>query len=101
MFKMIEKIDERATLYRDDKTGIAVIRDGSTGLGHSCHPNIDKSGSVRGMKKLGYWDKEAKTVRAGSYIYNISGFAIDKENKYDLICAERCQCEMCLVRRQG
>lgn len=52
--KMIRKINKYATLYRDDKNGIAWIEDGSAGLEHSCHPNIAASGSVIGMKNLGY-----------------------------------------------
>jgi len=36
------------------------------------HPSIDASGSVRGMKKLGYWGKDDVCVRCGSYIYNLS-----------------------------
>lgn len=36
------------------------------------HPSIHCTGSVRGMKKLGYWGKHDKCVRCGSYIYNLS-----------------------------
>lgn len=34
-------------------------------------PNFDKSGSIRGMKKL-YYGKDALLVRCGNYIYNVS-----------------------------
>lgn len=34
-------------------------------------PNFDKSGSVRGMKKL-YYGKDALLVKCGNYIYNVS-----------------------------
>lgn len=34
-------------------------------------PNFDKSGSIRGMKKL-YYGKGALLVRCGGYIYNVS-----------------------------
>lgn len=34
-------------------------------------PNFDKSGSIRGMKKL-YYSKDALLVRCGGYIYNVS-----------------------------
>lgn len=37
----------------------------------SC-PNIHKSGSVRGMKKLGYWGKNDVCIRIGNYIYNLT-----------------------------
>ena len=32
-------------------------------------PSIHRTGSVMGMVKLGYWDKDADKVRCGSYIY--------------------------------
>lgn len=38
----------------------------------SLHPSIHYTGSVRGMKKLGYWGKHDKCVRCGQYIYNTS-----------------------------
>lgn len=34
-------------------------------------PNFDKSGSIRGMKKL-YYGKDALLVRCNRYIYNVS-----------------------------
>lgn len=38
----------------------------------SKHPSIHYTGSVLGMKKLGYWDKDDVCVRCGQYIYNLS-----------------------------
>lgn len=32
-------------------------------------PSIHITGSVRGMKKLGYWPANADVVRVGSWIY--------------------------------
>lgn len=32
-------------------------------------PNIHRTGSVRGMVKLGFWPKDGDKVRYGSYIY--------------------------------
>ena len=43
--------DMHIFLYRDDKSGLAWVEDGSTGLGHSAHPNISATGSVKGMKR--------------------------------------------------
>lgn len=51
--KLIKEIRPYVKLYRDTNNGIAWIEDGSTGLGISVHPNLDKSGSVTGMKKTG------------------------------------------------
>lgn len=36
------------------------------------HPSIHYTGSVRGMKKLGYWGKNDRCVRCGQWIYNLS-----------------------------
>lgn len=38
------------------------------------HPSIHYTGSVRGMKKLGYWGKDDTCVRCGQYIYNMSRY---------------------------
>lgn len=64
MKQFIKEVKPYCKLYRDDTNGIAWIENGSTGMGHSVHPNIGISGSVRGMKNLGYWDKDDKIVRS-------------------------------------
>jgi hypothetical protein len=38
----------------------------------AAHPSIHCTGSVRGMKKLGYWGKYDEIVRCGQFIYNLS-----------------------------
>ena len=38
------------------------------------HPSIHHTGSVRGMKKHGFWDKNDRCVRCGQYIYNLSQY---------------------------
>ena len=38
------------------------------------HPSIHYTGSVSGMKKLGYWGKDDICVRCGQYIYNMSRY---------------------------
>lgn len=76
--KLIKEIRPYVKLYRDTNNGIAWIEDGSTGLGISVHPNLDKSGSVTGMKKLGYWDKSDRIVLSHGNITLIDLFAIRK-----------------------
>lgn len=95
--RYIREIKTYVGLYRDDKTGIAWVVDGSTGCGHSCHANIDSSGSVRGMKKLGYWRKKDRTVRSNGFIYNIDSYVVNDE--LDEIAARECRCQACLERR--
>jgi hypothetical protein len=69
------------------KNGIATILDPSTGLIHSCHPNISTTGSIRGMKKLGYWGKNDHIVRKGGFYYNKSILVIN--DYWDRECAYR------------
>lgn len=38
----------------------------------SRHPSIHHTGSIRGMKRLGFWGKHDHCVRCGQYIYNLS-----------------------------
>lgn len=93
MKKLIKKIEPHVELFRDEKTGMAWIENGSTGMYHTVHPNIHRSGSVRGMKKLRYWDWDDKTVRTNGYIYNVSRKAVS--DKLDEIVEEYCKCEGC------
>ncbi len=97
MKKFIKEVNQNAKLYRDDKTGIAWIEDGSTGMSHSIHPNIDSSGSVRGMKNLGYWDKQDKIVKSHGFKFNISKVVVTDE--LDKIVSMYCQCETCQNKR--
>jgi hypothetical protein len=36
------------------------------------YPSIHFTGSVLGMKKLGYWKRNDEIVRCGQYYYNLS-----------------------------
>lgn len=99
MKQLIRQIEEHVILYRDDKNGIAWIEDGRTGLGISVHSNIDVSGSVSGMKALGYWGKKDRTVRSHGWIYNIDSFVCDKDNELEMIVADECRCQGCIERK--
>lgn len=99
MKQLIRQIEEHVNLYRDDKNGIAWIEDGRTGLGISVHGNISSSGSVSGMKNLGYWEKKDRTIRSHGWIYNIDSFVCDKDNKLEIIVADECRCQGCIERR--
>lgn len=95
----IREIKPYAILYRDNNTGIAWIEDGSSGCGFSVHSNIDSSGSVKGMKNLGYWGKKDRAVRSHGFIYNIDSFVCDKDNEFEMIVAKECMCQGCIERR--
>lgn len=99
MKQFIRQIEEHVNLYRDDKNGITWIEDGRTGLGISVHANINSSGSVSGMKTLGYWGKKDRTVRSHGWIYNIDSFVCDKDNRLEMIVADECRCQGCIERR--
>ena len=77
-------------LYRDSRTGIAWVEDGTSGAGHSAHPNIDASGSIRGMKQLGHWGKKDRCVRTHGFIYNIDHLTVD--TGYDKVAHQHCRC---------
>ena len=98
MKRLIRKLGNYRTLFRDDNNGIAWITDGSTGCGYSCHSNIDISGSIRGMKNLGYWKKDARTIRSHGCIYNIDSLIVS--NEWDKLLADHeCKCAACIERR--
>jgi hypothetical protein len=87
---LIDKPSEYLAIYRCSRTGIAWVENGSTGSAHSPHPNICSTGSVRGMKSLGYWNKTDKVVRTHGAIYNISRCCTTDE--LDKLAMQHCQC---------
>lgn len=97
--QFIREVKPYVKLYKDTTTGIAWIEDGTTGLGISVHSNIDNSGSVAGMKNLGYWGKSDRTVRTHGFIYNIDSFVCDKDNELEMIVANECTCQGCIERK--
>lgn len=94
---LIKEIRPYKKLYRDEKTGIAWIESNSTGLGYSVHPNISSTGSVKGMKDRGYWNKKDKIVKSHGWQYNISQFITNDD--LSKIVADYCMCEECKKRR--
>lgn len=99
MKELIQEFDEITQLYRDRRTGIAWVEDGHTGSGHSCHPNIDATGSIKGMKKLGYWRKDARCIRSHGFIYNVDSHVVT--DKWDEIAADACECVGCTTVKGG
>ena len=90
MRQLIYQINKHTALYRDDVTGIAWVENGSTGNGHSAHPNIHETGSIRGMKSMGHWGKDDRCVKSGGYIYNIDMLAVS--DQLDNIARIHCRC---------
>ena len=97
---MAKRLVKEIRVYRDDKTGIAWVENGS-GLRYSCHPNIDVSGSVEGMKSLGllgektillYGPTASNTTSAGS--------PVDEGNEFEMLAAQECMCQVCIRRRK-
>ena len=93
---LLQEIAPYQRLYRDPQTGIAWVEDGTTGTGHSAHPNIDASGSIRGMKANGYWQKDDVCVRSHGFIFNVSRRVISGD--LDQLAADACQCAGCRVQ---
>lgn len=96
-----KKIADNIILCKDLITGIAWIVNGRTGMSHSCHPNIDVTGSVTGMKNKGFWGKKDRIVRSHGFQYNIDIFDIDKEDELDVLVGNECMCAGCLERRKN
>jgi len=88
--QVLKTVGPHKTLKRDLKTGIAWVEDGSTGMAHSCHPNIHHTGSVAGMKRKGYWRKDARTVRSHGFIYNIDEVVV--HGPLDEAACRACRC---------
>lgn len=86
----VREIEPYIELHKCNRTGIAWVENGKAGCGHSAHPNIDSTGSVSGMKKLGYWAEDAQTVKTNGAIYNIDRLVVT--DKYDQIAADHCDC---------
>ena len=99
MYREIERLDNSHILYRDENTGIAWVKDNASGLAYSAHPSIDTSGSVSGMKRLGYWKRSDKIVRSHGFYYNTSMLCIS--DVWDEAAAKHCMCDACRLRRQG
>ena len=51
---------------------------------------IDATGSISGMKKLGYWGQNDRTVKTGGTIYNISRCVVT--DPLDEIARQYCRC---------
>lgn len=47
------------------------------------HPSIHITGSVRGMKRAGFWGKNDHCVRNRDYIYNLSIYIGDPRWRYE------------------
>lgn len=97
MKHLIDQLSDHVNLYIDPDTGIAWVEDGSTGCGHSAHPNIDATGSVAGMKNQGFWYEDARCVESHGYIYNVDAVYISSE--YDRVAGDACSCIACWPRR--
>ena len=86
----VRRIPPHAALFRDPKTGIAWVEDGSTGLGHTAHANIAASGSVAQMKRKGFWGKDDRAIRSHGFIYNIDTCIVS--NDLDRVARNECRC---------
>lgn len=100
---LVREVAPCKVLYRDDITGIAWIEDGTTGMGISIHPNIDSSGSIRGMRQK-FWGKD-RIVKSHGFIYNVDRVVFgwfnpeDEYYKLEHMVADECRCQGCIERR--
>lgn len=87
----VQTVRPYVELYRDPKTGIAWIEDGTSGTGLSAHPNISATGSIRGMRDRGWWGKTDRTVKSHGWIYNIDKVA-GGDSPDDKLVRNACDC---------
>lgn len=99
MKKFIREIEAGVKLYRDETTGIAWAEDTRAGLGISIHPNIGKTGSVRGMVSRGWWRAKDRIVRSHGWVYNIDRLAFDDKDPIEAAVEKECMCQSCIERR--
>lgn len=97
--KEVRELMPFVKLYRDNENGIVWVEDHSTGHRASVHPYISSTGSVAGMKKMGYWEKDDKIVESHGYMYNISRFVCEESDELEMVAANECMCEKCKERR--
>ena len=86
---LVKQVTPNVAVWRNLKTGIAHAQSGSGYYG-SCHPNIHRTGSVRGMKDHFGWGKKDRCVRSGDFIYNIDKCVVS--DQYDELARQNCQC---------
>jgi hypothetical protein len=87
---LVKRVTPNVAIYRNKTTGIAHAQSGSGYYG-SCHPNIHRTGSIRGMKEHYGWNKHDRCVRSGSFIYNIDHCIVS--DYYDELARQNCQCD--------
>lgn len=88
---LVREVRPYVKLYRDPKTGIAWIEDGTSGTGLSAHPSIHATGSIRGMRDRGWWGKHDRTVKSHGFIYNIDQ-AAGGSSADDKLVRSMCEC---------
>ena len=62
-----------------EKNGLIIILNSTLGISHSSHPNIEVSGSLSGMIKQGYWNREDEIIEINGFYYNKSLVSICDE----------------------
>lgn len=95
--QLIEIIQPHVELYQDPKTGIAWVEDGRNGCSYSCHPNIHKTGSVKGMIARGFWAENDEVISSNGFKYNTSHLLAEAD--LVSIAANHCECRQCLLRK--
>lgn len=97
MTTLVREVRKYVELHRDRRNGIAWVEDGTSGCGHSCHANIDESGSVEGMRNLyPSWHK-GRILKSHGFYYNIDSLVVTSE--LDQLAADECRCQACIERR--
>lgn len=90
--RLLRQVGYHQFLYRDPKTGIAWVEDGTAGLGHVCHPSIHRSGSVIGMRQNGGWGKKDRVVESHGWKYNVDRLSVERDDPWGDLARHHCKC---------
>lgn len=92
---LIKEIRPHVKLYRDPKTGIAWVEDGTAGVGYSAHPNIKAfsgwGSSGNPSQRVRAWAQGGRVVKSHGFLYNIDS-VMGIENALDQVAAANCMC---------
>jgi hypothetical protein len=81
----VRKVGPHKTLRRCEVHGVAFVADGTAGIAHSAHPNVDASGNPRAV-----FGKDARVVRCNGFAYNTDDVIVSDVD--DQIAADNCRC---------
>lgn len=75
----------------DPATGLVWIEDGTAGVAHSAHPNVEANRITRKLREYAGW------IEVRGFLYSPEVFA---STDLDKLAAKYCQCSPCIASRR-